>query len=484
MSLQSRRIDIPPDRDVSEFIYEQGYSDGFPCVAPTEARVKAMLSGTARLPSEVLGKCPPNYGVATVEKVAIAAVMAGCAPSHFRVALAAVEAALDPNFNLHGTHATTMGATPCVIVNGPVRNEAGLNYKHGALGSGSRANATIGRTLKLVLQNVGGARLGGTESTTLGTPMKYTMCIAEWEERSQEWQPYHTSRGFAPGDSTVTVVAVSSGPYQVVDFNADCSTLLELLARHLATSYSAMMPMVNDCVVVISPEHYDTLRKGGVKSKEDLKQRLWGMTNRMFAPQVHNMIANGRRSQWGAVGAWVVGLLVGFVARVVARFAPRGFTKLPKFDSPDSFHIVVAGGPAGKFSSVMPGFGVMRSGPTAGLSRPASRKVERAPADVAPAHAGAGASERPILDPTGERKVEPLRLAPRSGKLDGVVGLLDISKMRGDELLNRLEQRLKADHPAVSVRRFVKPTFSRPAPESLLDEIARSCRFVVSALAD
>ena len=171
------------------------------------------------------------YVAVTVEKVAANAVMAGCEARHLRVVIAAVEAMLASEFNLHGVHATTMGATPCVIVSGPVRREAGLHSDHSALGSASRANACIGRAVKLVLQNIGGARLGGTESTTLGTPMKVGFCVAENEEllgastttggtgTGSEWAPYHVaSRGCNAGDSCVTVVALTSGPLQLVDF--------------------------------------------------------------------------------------------------------------------------------------------------------------------------------------------------------------------------------------------------------------------------
>ena len=128
-------------------------------VAPP-ARVKHMLTGTARNPDEILGHCAPMYGEVSIEKVAINAVMAGCKPQHLRIVLAAVEAMLTDEFNIHGVHATTMGATPAVIVHGPARHEAGLALEHGALGSsGTRANTTIGRALKLLLQNCGGARL-------------------------------------------------------------------------------------------------------------------------------------------------------------------------------------------------------------------------------------------------------------------------------------------------------------------------------------
>ena len=112
----------------------------------------------------------------TVEKCAINAVMAGCAPKHFAVVVAACECLVDKRFNLHGISATTMGATPCVVVSGAACEQAEINVKHGCLGSGHRANACIGRTLKLVMQNVGGNKLGGTESTTIGSPMKYTCC--------------------------------------------------------------------------------------------------------------------------------------------------------------------------------------------------------------------------------------------------------------------------------------------------------------------
>jgi hypothetical protein len=166
-----------------------------------------MLQGTTSLPSKVLGKCPPSFNDATVELVAANAVMAGCAPSHFPIVLAAVEALLDEAFNAHGVNATTMGATPCVIVNGPLPESTKMNFGVGALGSGTRANASIGRSLKLVMQNIGGAVCGGSESTTVGTPMKFTMCIREDEDKckSEGWSPLHVTRGFKADETVVTV---------------------------------------------------------------------------------------------------------------------------------------------------------------------------------------------------------------------------------------------------------------------------------------
>ena len=227
-----------PNDDLLERLFSDGLTDGLPCVPPTHPRVARMLEAVAHVkkysdPTNVLGECAPSYNDVTVAHCAAAAVMAGCQPKQFVVVLAAVEAMLSEAFNLHGVSATTMGATPCVIVNGPVRTAAGLNSGIGALGSSSRANASIGRALKLVLQNVGEAKLGGTESTTIGSPNKFTLCLAEFEEHlsDSDWEPLHVGRGFTVVDSAVTVVAVTAGPIQLVDFNTtDARKLVELLA--------------------------------------------------------------------------------------------------------------------------------------------------------------------------------------------------------------------------------------------------------------
>jgi hypothetical protein len=297
-SLRSSRIDATAGgEDVHELMHRRGWSDGLPLVPPTPVRVAAILQGTARAPSEVLGTCPPANGTVTVEKAAIAAVMAGCEPKHFRVVLAGVEAMLDPAFNVHGNSSTTMGATPALVVSGAARDEAGLNYQHGALGSGTRANAAIGcaaaaatccvarssfalclpsrcgtgwlplllgwwlaggrRALKLLLQNVGGARIGGTESTTLGTPMKFTMCLAEWEERAPSWESYGRTQGYEAGQSVVTLLPVVGGPHQLVDFaTRDAHELCGLLAETMSTALSPSMPV---CPVVVGPQRLNVL---------------------------------------------------------------------------------------------------------------------------------------------------------------------------------------------------------------------------------
>ena len=219
--------------------------------------------------------------------------MAGCIPLHFPIVIAAIKCMLSSPFNLHGLHATTMGATPCVVVNGP--QSLTLNSSHGALGSGTRGNATIGRALKLVLLNVGGGVLGGSESTTLGSPMKFTMCVAENEAKcaTSGWEPLHVTRGFQLEETVVTLIPVTSGPVQIVDFFArDADTLIALIADSLSSAYSRDMPLINDVTVVIPPEHIDTLVKGGIRSKEEMALRLFNACNSNLAASYGAIVRN------------------------------------------------------------------------------------------------------------------------------------------------------------------------------------------------
>lgn len=470
-------------KDPVEWLYEQGYSDGFPCVPPTPERVKYMLTGTERSPDEILGECPPTYGCVTVEKVAINAVMAGCSPIHFATVLAGVECMLDPAFGIHGVSATTMGATPCMIVNGPVRHSCEFNYKAGAMGSGTRANAVVGRALKLLLQNVGAAKLGGTESTTLGTPMKYTMCFAEWEERAPRWLPYHVERDCNATASAVTLMAVVSGPHQIVDFyTKDAGELITLMAKSLITCLSNVMPLINDVLLVVSPEHYECLLRGGVTSKKLLREKLWAACNIEFASSIGKIVTNLKP---GPVG-YVAGAVLGSASRFAAALGVGGFSAIPKFESPDSIHVVVAGGGAGKFSMFMPGFGLGKPPrPTANLSKPVTRQVERPAKQIPkPAPAPSMVEHLVLLDPTSEQVITEFVPAKRNGRLSGTIGLVDISKPGGDTLLSRLGDRLSSTYPGVVIKRYCKPTFSRPAPAELLEIIKETCDYVVSALAD
>jgi hypothetical protein len=212
--LQAREIEIGDAEDPIEACYERGWSDGMPVVPPTRARVLRMLQGTTRRPDEVIGMVPPDLVPCTVEKVAINAVLAGCKPEYMPVVLAAVEAALIDEFGMHGLLCTTMFAGPVVIVNGPVARRIGINSGVNALGQGTRANATIGRALQLVIRNVGGGRPGEIDRATLGTPGKYSFCFAEAED--SDWEPLSVERGFAREASTVTLFA-GEGVQGIVD---------------------------------------------------------------------------------------------------------------------------------------------------------------------------------------------------------------------------------------------------------------------------
>jgi len=404
-----------------------------------------MLQGTIRQPLEVMGVCPPGYYEITVERLAVCAVMAGCLPVHFRLVLAAMEAVLDERFNIHGVNATTMGASPIVIVNGPARHECKVNMQIGVAGSGHRANATICRAVKLALQNVGRSALGGTESTCIGSPSKYGLCIAEWEERAPAWAPLHVdehAEEFRPSDSSVTVVSTIGSLTQFVDKGfAHADEIVEQLGRQMRGALCPAYSHVSDCTLIIGPEHYDKFVAGGVASKSALKQRL--------------------------MDASMVGV---------------GGTDQPKFTSLDSLHILVAGGQAGKFSAFVPGFGTNAPGEER-RSYSVTRRVEDAvqlPPDDATAP-----EDGTLVDPRDWAEVN-LPLATRPEIRDGdVIGLVDIGKRRSDEFLDALEARLQATYPTAKLRRYRKPTMTKPCPKDIRERICSDeCAFVITALAD
>lgn len=483
--------------DLHEWL--QAWSDGLPVVPPTPERVADMLAATKRPVSQVIGEVPPMYKKCTVLDVAANAVLAGCDPPTFPVVLAAVEAMLDDAFGIHGVAATTMGATPLLIVNGPVRISAGFNASTGALqGAGSRANVCVGRALKLVLHNVGGARLGGTESSTLGTPMKISMCISEHEEKlsspaqtsqTPSWQPYHISRGMVAGTSSVSVLAAVGGPTQLADFTAtSASEVIDLWGRQLATCMSSSFAKINECTLIVCPEHYDLFREGGVASKEDLSRRVWKSTNVHLAPVAHKIVYTylykGKGKHW--LLAFLLSCIVGVIARILSLFN-LALGSIAKFTSPESFSVVVAGGDAGKFSAFVHGFGVGDAGMASyRMSSPVTRTVELDKAEIRP-HVPAGSSAlRGLVDPRGSEITRRVQLTPRADqfKAGDTIGLMDINKTNGNYLLDRIELRLRQSFPQVDVKRYAKPTFCKPCPESLRRRIVSECSAVVCALAD
>jgi hypothetical protein len=339
--IRARRIEIASGDDIDEFMFDQGFSDGLPLVPPTPERVLRMLSGTTRDPQDVVAVVPPNMAPATVEKIAINAVMAGCRPEYLPVIIAAVEAVCTDEFNMHGVTATTMGAAPVLVVNGPIRHRIGMNMKLAALGNGNRANATIGRALRLVVRNVGGAKPGGVDRSTLSSPLKFTLCFAEWEEGSP-WEPLHVERGFRPEDSVVTAFAMTSGPVQIVDQESrkpdQIAGSLGLGLEGVFLSKIHRMPV--DALLVVCPEHVRTLTSEGPYSKAKLRERIQAVTSRPLRDMVADEVSGA-------------GIQPASAAKMSeAQLAAPA----PKFADSKFMHIVVAGSEAGKFSAAFHGW--------------------------------------------------------------------------------------------------------------------------------
>ena len=206
--VEGRGYDVNEDIDAIEFYFERGVTDGLPVVPPTETRVARMLAVTARPADEVIALVPPNYGAATLEKIAINAVMAGCKPDYLPVVVAGVQAMCAEQVSLHGVQGTTHTATPLFIVNGPVRQQLDINCATGVFGSGWRANATIGRALRLIMTNLGGARPGEIDKSAMGHPGKYTFLIGEYEEASP-WEPLHVERATGPSRAPSACIAAT-----------------------------------------------------------------------------------------------------------------------------------------------------------------------------------------------------------------------------------------------------------------------------------
>lgn len=219
---------------VAEEYLDSELSDGLPAVPPTPARIAAMIEGMGRPPGTVIGTLPPGDGEATVDHVAANAVLAGCRPEYGPVVLAAVRAMTREEFGLYGVACSTKGAAPLAIVNGPIRHRVGMNSGGNVFGHGNRANATIGRALRLVLQNVAQAAPGVLDAATLGHPGKYAYCVAEDEEGSP-WEPLHADRGLAAGDSAVTVLGCEA-PRQVGVQPSSGAALLGAVAHTLASA--------------------------------------------------------------------------------------------------------------------------------------------------------------------------------------------------------------------------------------------------------
>ena len=316
-----------------EACYERGWTDGLPVVPPTEERVLRMLEGTRRAPDDVVGIVPPNNNPCSVEKVAINAVMAGCKPEYMPVVLAAVEAALMAEFGMHGLLATTFFAGPMVIVNGPFAQQIGMNGRINALGQGNRANAAIGRSLQLVIRNVGGGIPGGVDRAMLGNPGKYTFCFAEREDDSP-WESLAVERGFSADTSTVSLFA-ASGVTPIMDqASRDPDALCRSFAACLKANGHPKHANTSPPVLVVSPEHTHRYGDAGWS-----KARFRDTLNGYLEIPVEDLVSGA-----GGIPEGIPPDRVG------------DRKTMPKFRA-NTLHIVRAGGDAGLFSAIIGSWG-------------------------------------------------------------------------------------------------------------------------------
>jgi hypothetical protein len=223
---------------VNETFRARGWTDGLPIVPPSIGRVEAMVAAGTRPAIEVVAELAPLNGVATVEKVAVCAVMAGCLPTQFAIVVAAVEALADPAFNLRGVQTTDENVAPLIICSGPVTPTAGLHAGMGLLGPGFQANACIGRAVRLVMHNLGGGWPGAVSFAGAGQPGRYTLCAAEDDEALPEgWPPLRVELGYRPEDSVVvltraeTAVNVTGGLPEVASVMGSAASLFTVVHR-------------------------------------------------------------------------------------------------------------------------------------------------------------------------------------------------------------------------------------------------------------
>jgi hypothetical protein len=329
VTLVSARLTAASEEAAAQLLANSGRTDGLPVVVPTEARVNAMLTASALDPDAVLGVVGPSGGIATVEKVAINAVMAGCDPLVFPVVMAAVEAVCEPIFALSSVQATTHCVGPMVVVNGPARHVCEVASGVGALGPGHRSNATIGRALRFVLLNVGGGAPGVGDMASLGSPAKFTFCLAESEEDSP-FPPLHVSRGYAPDDSVVTVLGTEA-PHSVYcnfDEVREPETFLRILAGAMINPGSNNIHIRKGMLgAILNPLHVGLIRDAGM-TREDVQARLWDL-------------ATIRRGQ---------------LAEIAGAMVEPGDSDelLHVVESPSDFLIFVAGEEGGAYSAWVP----------------------------------------------------------------------------------------------------------------------------------
>lgn len=320
-------VDPDPEKLSYEF-YMKKQTDGLPIIPPTGERVRKFIEFSGKNRDDLIAVLPPRSGKATVEKIAVNSVMAGCIPQFMPVIQHSIKAVSHPKFNLPGITATTHSVAVCMILNGPIAGEISINSGTGCLGPGNIANATIGRAMRLCLINIGGAVPGIGDHATMGSPSKYSYCFGE-AENENPWDSLHVERGFKADESTVTVMGLDS-PHNVNDHRS--KTAEDLLGTIIDTASVAgcnNSHVPGEMLVIMSPEHAKTVADDGW-SKEDVKKYIH--QNALVPVELGDK--GGRKLD----SKWVTGGKVQITRK------------------PDDVVVVVAGGP-GRHTMIAHGFG-------------------------------------------------------------------------------------------------------------------------------
>jgi hypothetical protein len=333
-------VEVPENiHDFNQWSVQERWSDGLPLIPPTRELVDEMLLGTRHLADEVITKIPPRFAEATVERIAANAVMAGCRPSAMPILIAAAEAMLEPEVNLYGAQATTHPCALMLLVTGPLAEAAGIQGGTGLFGPGFHANASIGRAIRLIQQNIGGAWPIETDRATQGTPAKFSFCFGENEEDSP-WEPLRVRLGHDRAVSTVSVVA-AEGPHNLNDHvSREPRGILFTFAQTMATMGTNNAYTPGDTVLVVCPEHAAILGDNGF-TVHDVQQYLFERTR---IPYKH----------------WKLGAMFGMLPQPKHYEAADDDYMIPVFRSPDDVIVVVGGGP-GRHSAWIPTFGISRT---------------------------------------------------------------------------------------------------------------------------
>lgn len=321
--------------EINKLFYKRGWSDGLPIVPPTVERVKAMMQGADLDPDYVVSKIDPVGGQATIEKIAVNAVMAGCLPEYMPVLTAAVEAVMDPNVNLRGMSTTTSPDVPLLIFNGPMSKQLDINSGSNALGRGSRANSSISRALNLIIQNIGGSWVNVTDMSTLGQPADFSNMLAENEDGSP-WGPLHVELGFQKNDNVVTVVGVE--PYHtIMGLGHSADGFMRLITDHLK---GTDRPYQSTLILLITKDTAQMMAKSGW-TKEKIRENIDKNARLPLSIVKEKFLDNGTASVLGGIPSWV------YEAKDPKMMIPTPFI--------GQLHIIVAGG-TGEKTALFPGW--------------------------------------------------------------------------------------------------------------------------------